>query len=284
MLHKRDEHAVDGWDPEDHPRSVLSGRDQRRGRGRPRPRLDASTVRRAPRPPSPRVPTPPPPTSSPRSTRSRRRAPGRSQGHELALTNLDKVLFPARDGRCRVTKRELVRYYAQIAPVAAPVPRRPAAQPAPLPRRRRRARASGRSRRRSTRPTWITRWRNDDADPGESERVPRGRQPAGAGLAREPRRGRAAPVDVADPRRAPPDLRARRPRSRRATRPGTTCSCSPACTAPRSSTSACAATRRPPASGAPDLGPDRTGLHVRRDTGVGRAAVARDRRRRAATS
>jgi bifunctional non-homologous end joining protein LigD len=26
LLHKRDEHAVDGWDPEQHPRSVLSGR------------------------------------------------------------------------------------------------------------------------------------------------------------------------------------------------------------------------------------------------------------------
>lgn len=25
LLHKRDEHAVVGWDPEDHPRSVLSG-------------------------------------------------------------------------------------------------------------------------------------------------------------------------------------------------------------------------------------------------------------------
>ncbi|GAA1957493.1 hypothetical protein GCM10009798_16130 [Nocardioides panacihumi] len=26
LLHKHDEHAVDGWDPEDHPRSVVSGR------------------------------------------------------------------------------------------------------------------------------------------------------------------------------------------------------------------------------------------------------------------
>jgi bifunctional non-homologous end joining protein LigD len=26
LLHKRDEHAADGWDAEDHPRSVLSGR------------------------------------------------------------------------------------------------------------------------------------------------------------------------------------------------------------------------------------------------------------------
>ena len=26
MLHKRDECAVDGWDPEEHPESVISGR------------------------------------------------------------------------------------------------------------------------------------------------------------------------------------------------------------------------------------------------------------------
>ena len=26
MLHKRDEYAMSGWDPEDHPRSVISGR------------------------------------------------------------------------------------------------------------------------------------------------------------------------------------------------------------------------------------------------------------------
>jgi bifunctional non-homologous end joining protein LigD len=26
LLHKRDQYAIDGWDPEDHPRSVLSGR------------------------------------------------------------------------------------------------------------------------------------------------------------------------------------------------------------------------------------------------------------------
>ena len=39
-----------------------------------------------------------PTTSSPRSTRSGARARGRSQGRELTLTNLDKVLFPGRDG------------------------------------------------------------------------------------------------------------------------------------------------------------------------------------------
>lgn len=38
-------------------------------------------------------------------------------GRELKLTNLDKVLFPGRDGAPPITKRELIVYYAQIAPV-----------------------------------------------------------------------------------------------------------------------------------------------------------------------
>jgi DNA ligase D len=37
-------------------------------------------------------------------------------GREVAVTNLDKVLFPARDGDPAVTKRDLLRYYAQVAP------------------------------------------------------------------------------------------------------------------------------------------------------------------------
>ena len=41
-------------------------------------------------------------------------------GHDLKLTNLDKVLFPGRDGGDPVTKRDLIRYYADIAPVMLP--------------------------------------------------------------------------------------------------------------------------------------------------------------------
>jgi bifunctional non-homologous end joining protein LigD len=43
-------------------------------------------------------------------------------GRELKLTNLDKVLFPARDGvdEPQVTKRDLVAYLARIAPLALP--------------------------------------------------------------------------------------------------------------------------------------------------------------------
>ncbi len=67
-------------------------------------------------------------------------------GDELKLTNLDKPLFEPRepDGGGPITKRELIRYFARIAPTMLPHLDGPAAQPAALPERRRRARASGR--------------------------------------------------------------------------------------------------------------------------------------------
>ena len=90
------------------------------------------------------------------------------QGHELSLTNLDKVLFPGRDDRAPVTKRDLVRYHAQVAPVMLPylVDRpvnlhrypngvdRPGFWHKELP---------------SYAPEWVRRWRNADAGPGETE-------------------------------------------------------------------------------------------------------------------
>lgn len=41
-------------------------------------------------------------------------------GHELKLTNLDKSLFAGRDGAPPITKRELIRYFARIAPTMLP--------------------------------------------------------------------------------------------------------------------------------------------------------------------
>src|SRR3954467_2981062 len=41
-------------------------------------------------------------------------------GHELRVTNLDKVLFPARADSTPVTKRELIAYFARIAPRMLP--------------------------------------------------------------------------------------------------------------------------------------------------------------------
>ena len=87
---------------------------------------------------------------------------------ELVLTNLDKVLFPERHDGAPVTKRDLVRYYAQLAPTMLPylvdrpvnLHRYPdgATQPGfwhkAVPRHA---------------PGWITRWKNQEADPGETE-------------------------------------------------------------------------------------------------------------------
>jgi bifunctional non-homologous end joining protein LigD len=41
-------------------------------------------------------------------------------GHEIRVTNLDKVLFTARDGGEPVTKRDLLRYHVQVAPTLIP--------------------------------------------------------------------------------------------------------------------------------------------------------------------
>jgi bifunctional non-homologous end joining protein LigD len=48
--------------------------------------------------------------------------PWRVAGQELRLTNLDKVLFPPRDGvdEVALTKRDLIGYFARIAPVMLP--------------------------------------------------------------------------------------------------------------------------------------------------------------------
>ncbi len=41
-------------------------------------------------------------------------------GHELQLTNLDKVLFPADGSAAALTKRDLIRYYVSIGPTLVP--------------------------------------------------------------------------------------------------------------------------------------------------------------------
>jgi bifunctional non-homologous end joining protein LigD len=121
LLHKHDEFSVDGWDPEDHPRSVLSGHTNEEVKADPdrlwrsdKPASEASIALKAPAfdGPSP-------------DDLSDLEAMGSSGtwnvfGRELRVTNLDKVLFPARDGDEAVTKRDLLRYSAQIAPILMP--------------------------------------------------------------------------------------------------------------------------------------------------------------------
>jgi bifunctional non-homologous end joining protein LigD len=115
LLHKRDEHAVDGWDPEDHPRSVVSGRTNEEVEADPHHlwRSDAPAAEA-------NVSLLPEPLAD--EAIEDLEALGRLGtwevfGRRLKVTNLDKVLF---EGDPPVTKRELLAYSARIAPVALP--------------------------------------------------------------------------------------------------------------------------------------------------------------------
>jgi bifunctional non-homologous end joining protein LigD len=118
VLHKHDEHAVAGWDPEDHPTSVLSGRTEEQVAADPDRRWTSAGEERLRTP----VPEFAAPTAEELQVLDGLGAKGTwvFQGRELRLTNLDKELFPGRDDEPPVTKRELVRYYACVAPVMLP--------------------------------------------------------------------------------------------------------------------------------------------------------------------
>ncbi|MGH9225711.1 MAG: DNA polymerase ligase N-terminal domain-containing protein [Acidimicrobiales bacterium] len=122
MFHKNDEHAQPGWNPEEHPNSVKSGRTNDEVAAAPNamwrsdlPAAEASIPLGAAA-----VPTWDPPTEDELAALDA--LPGKGghwtvQGRELRLTNLDKVLFPARATQAGpVTKRDLIRYHAVIAP------------------------------------------------------------------------------------------------------------------------------------------------------------------------
>jgi bifunctional non-homologous end joining protein LigD len=166
MFHKRDEYAQDGWDPEAFPRSVKSGRTNDEVAAEP----DAEWHSDLP--------------AEEAEKRLRWGGPGADElaaldalggkgswdfdGQTLRLTNLDKVLFPGRGRERSLSKRDLIRHYATMAPVLLPY-----LHDRPLNTRRypdgvdqpgfwQKAVPSHA-------PDWISRWRNDAADRGETE-------------------------------------------------------------------------------------------------------------------
>ena len=165
VLHKRDEHAVDGWDPEGHPQSVLTGRTNDEVKADP-DRLWTRTGAQVLRPPLPSFEAP---TDDELAALAGLGAKGKwtFQGYELELTNLDKVLFPPRDEGEPVTKRELIRSYACLAPVMLPYllerPLNLHRYPDGVDRK-----GFWQKEAPDYAPEWIPRWENTEADPGES--------------------------------------------------------------------------------------------------------------------
>ncbi|HET9859975.1 MAG TPA: DNA polymerase ligase N-terminal domain-containing protein [Nocardioidaceae bacterium] len=168
LVHKKDSHAVKGWNPEDHPRSVLSGRTSDEVKADPE-RLWRSDLPAAEASIHLRRPDSSGPDEGELEALDELGTEGIWEvfGRELRLTNLDKVLFPARDGEEPVTKRELVRYAAQIAPTVLPYL---AGRALNMHRYPNGADAKGfwHKQRPAHAPEWLTGWDNPEADPGET--------------------------------------------------------------------------------------------------------------------
>ena len=177
LLHKRDDHAVDGWDPEDHPRSVKSGRTNDEVAAGP----TAAWRSDAPANEAEIALGQPPGAAAGDRTWSGRTADeldaldalaggGRWEvdGRDLRLTNLDKVRFEGVGDSPPVTKRDLVRYAATIAPTMLPY-----LAGRPLNVRRAPDGVDGAAFWQKAvpahAPDWMSTWRNADADPGETE-------------------------------------------------------------------------------------------------------------------
>ncbi|MBV9594987.1 MAG: ATP-dependent DNA ligase [Actinobacteria bacterium] len=165
LLHKHDEDAVDGWDPEQHPNSVLSGRTNDEVKAEP-DRLWRSDL---------------PAARAAITLKSETVGAGELAaldalgsggtwavlGRELRVTNLDKVLFPARPHEEPVTKRDLLRYTAQIAPTLLPHLRKRALNMHRYPGGVG-TKGFWHKELPEHAPDWLPRWDNPDADPGET--------------------------------------------------------------------------------------------------------------------
>jgi bifunctional non-homologous end joining protein LigD len=152
LLHKHDEHAVKGWDPEAHPRSVRTGRtndevaadrdavwhsDRTDGYGEGAAQ-GAGSAKGGAKAKAPAARAKPRTGANPwaRQAKAKRSGPTAVElralaeldgegdwpvrGRTLHVTNLDKELVPGRDGEPPITKREIIAYYATVAPAMLP--------------------------------------------------------------------------------------------------------------------------------------------------------------------
>jgi len=157
LMHKHDDAAVKGWNPEEHPRSVKSSRTNDEVRAAPAATWSSTKRWSAP-------------TADEFAALDRLGKNGEwSIGeHVLRVTNLDKVLFPSSSGHRSFTKRDLIRHYAAMAPVMLPYL---ADRPINLHRFPDGIDKKGfwHKAMPAHAPQWLRRWRNDEADEGETE-------------------------------------------------------------------------------------------------------------------
>jgi bifunctional non-homologous end joining protein LigD len=167
LIHKRDDHAAEGWDAEDHPRSVISGRTNDEVAADPG---DTWTGERPTVAPWARRLTFDPAGDAELRALDRlgREGDWTVGGVEVHLTNLDKVLFPAKGKGKPLTKRDLVRHHAFVAPAMLPYlagrPVNPHRYPDGVAKQGFWHKAVP-----GYAPDWLTRFHYDDANEGETE-------------------------------------------------------------------------------------------------------------------
>jgi bifunctional non-homologous end joining protein LigD len=188
MIHKHDDAAVEGWNPDEHPLSVKSGRTNDEVAAAPdamwrsdlpaseaevtvhdrrRTSPSANDAAEATSPSTAAIPWDGPDDDELTALDDLgKNGTWTLRGQDLRLTNLDKELFPARDGDPAVTKRDLIRYYSTIAPAMLPFLE---GRPVNLHRFPNGSGSPGFWHKQvpSHAPEWITRWRQPDGD-GES--------------------------------------------------------------------------------------------------------------------
>lgn len=172
LIHKNDDHAQAGWDPEDLPHSVKSGRTNDEVAKAPDAlwRSDLRAAEAAVRLGASDVDRQPPSEEELNALEELGKAGTWTVGgRELRLTNLDKKLFPGADDEPAVTKRDLVRYHAIIAPYMLPYL---AGRPVNAHRYPDGVQKPGFWHKEvpDHAPEWLTRWHNTEADPGETQR------------------------------------------------------------------------------------------------------------------
>ncbi len=177
LLHKNDERAVPGWDPEDHDRSVKSGRTNDQVAADPDATWDSAapaaeaatpTARATSRRRPSRTWSPPVPEEVESLAELGQKGTWTLQGRDLKVTNLDKELYPGLGDEPAITKREVLAYHAAIAPAMLPYL---ADRAVNLNRHPNGSGARGfwHKAHPDHAPEWVTSWRNDAADPGETE-------------------------------------------------------------------------------------------------------------------
>ncbi|NUS71860.1 MAG: ATP-dependent DNA ligase [Corynebacteriales bacterium] len=177
LLHKNDDYAESGWDPEDYPRSVKSGRTNEQVKASP------AAVWRSDMPADQ--------AEAPLNTETRKsgkhtwKGPTKAEiralttlenkgtwhvrGRNLQLTYLDKVLFPSEDHHQEpITKRAIIQYYATIAPTMLPYLHD---RPLNLHRFPNGITKPGFWQKETPThvPKWLTTWRYEGASPGDAQ-------------------------------------------------------------------------------------------------------------------